>query len=259
MTRMPRSCDERAARREDGFALLMVLWALALLALLVGHLIAAGRTEARIAANVVASARAEAAADGAVYEAVFRLADPTGGGWSADGSVHRIAVGDIGVAVRVRSVAGRINPNIAPTGLLSALLRALGVDQTRAQAIAAAIAGWRRSGAQFQSLTELSQLADMNPTLLQRLRPHLSLFQPTDPDPHEADPVVAAAIATWRGAPPSAESGAAAVASIPIVIIDAVASVGRAHFVRRAVVRIDAVPPHGYAVLAWNRRADDGD
>src|SRR5215472_14892165 len=95
MIRMPRSYSERSARREDGFALLTVLWALALLALLVGHLIAAGRTEARIAANVVASARAEAAADGAVYEAVFRLADPNGDNWSADGSMHRISVDDI--------------------------------------------------------------------------------------------------------------------------------------------------------------------
>lgn len=251
---MPRSCNERSARREHGFALLIVLWALALLALLVGHLIAAGRTETRIAANIVASARAEAAADAAVYEAVFRLADPNGDNWSADGSMHRISVGNVVVQIHVQSVAGRINPNVAPEGLLAALLRASGVEPSRADAIIAAVVDRRRASAPFRSLAELSQVAGITPTLLRRLRPHLSLYQPTDPDPHSADPVVAAAITAWRGTPPS---GTAAVARIPIVMIDAAASAGGARFVRRAVIRIDAVPPRGYAILAWDRRTDD--
>jgi Tfp pilus assembly protein PilX len=43
-------------RRDDGFALLIVLWTLVLIAFVVGHLIATGRTEIRIASNLVANA-----------------------------------------------------------------------------------------------------------------------------------------------------------------------------------------------------------
>src|SRR5215213_5589981 len=64
------------ARGQRGFALLIVLWMLVLIAFITAHVTAAGRTEIRIAGNLAANAAAQAAADGAIYQAIFNLADP---------------------------------------------------------------------------------------------------------------------------------------------------------------------------------------
>ena len=56
----------KAAARSRGFALLIVLWTLVLIAFVVAQVTAAGRTEIRIAGNLAANAAAQAAADGAI-------------------------------------------------------------------------------------------------------------------------------------------------------------------------------------------------
>lgn len=71
--------------RDRGFALLIVLWAVVLLALLATRLMAAGRTELQLSANLRGAAEAEAAADGAVQEAMFHLLNPSDA-WRADGA-----------------------------------------------------------------------------------------------------------------------------------------------------------------------------
>ena len=63
-------------RRNSGFALIIVLWTLVLIAFVVAHLTAAGRTEIRIARNLVTNAVTQAAADGAIFEAIFNQPDP---------------------------------------------------------------------------------------------------------------------------------------------------------------------------------------
>ena len=56
--------------RQRGFALLIVLWTMGLLALLVAQFTATGRGEVQMATNLRANAVTQAAADGAVYEAM---------------------------------------------------------------------------------------------------------------------------------------------------------------------------------------------
>ena len=59
--------QQRAFRADRGFALLIVLWMLVLIAFITMHVTVAGRTEVRIAANLTANAAAQAAADGAIF------------------------------------------------------------------------------------------------------------------------------------------------------------------------------------------------
>ena len=59
--------------RDRGFALLIVLWTVALLALLATWITAAGRTEAQLAGNLRDAATADLVADGTAHEAVFYL------------------------------------------------------------------------------------------------------------------------------------------------------------------------------------------
>ncbi len=73
-------------RRDGGFALIVVLWTLVLIAFIVAHLTANGRTEIRIASNLVANSAAMAAADGAIFAAIYNLSDPhpnSAGRWMA--------------------------------------------------------------------------------------------------------------------------------------------------------------------------------
>ncbi len=136
---MPR----RPVRRNGGFALLIVLWTLVLIAFLVLHLTASGRTEIRIADNLVDNAVAAAAADGAISEAIFNLSNPKPEQrWPLDGAAHPLTIGNSRVVVRLEDEASRINPNLASPALMEALLRALGSDPDSARRLASAIADW---------------------------------------------------------------------------------------------------------------------
>src|ERR1019366_7047934 len=103
--RHPHSPDER------GFALLVVLGLLGLLALLGARLTSAAWTEARIAFALRASAAAEVAADSAVNEVAMRLLRGT---WPVSGLAWRvppepILVGAVAVDVLVTDEAVKIN------------------------------------------------------------------------------------------------------------------------------------------------------
>ena len=133
-----------AMNRQRGFALLIVLWTMGLLALLVAQFTATGRTEVQMAANLRANAVTEAAADGAVYEAILRLLQGT---WAPDGRVRAIRVGTADVEVRIKDQAWKVNPNDAKLPALQALLGHLGVEAAKGTALARAIVDWHSDGA----------------------------------------------------------------------------------------------------------------
>jgi general secretion pathway protein K len=261
-------------RSQRGFALLIVLFALALLALLVGTIGATGRGEAQLAGNLRAAAQAEAAADGAIERAAFHVLDSAAGHWWADGTVHRLTPADGGVAtVRIDSEAGKVNPNRASAALLAALIQAVGADSLTAATIAANIVDWRTPDPQgamsglapayrqagrdyvppaapFQSVDEVGLVLGMTPALLARLRPHLSLYRDRDPDPLAADPVVAQAIASVTGE--AVTPGFSTDESV-VRITAAAETPGGARFIRQAVLRIDPRAQGGrpFQVMTW--------
>ena len=279
---MRRTAAGRAGlRRERGFALLIVLWTLVLIAFLVLHLTASGRTEIRIADNLVDNAVAAAAADGGITEAIFNLSNPRPDQrWRLDGAAHSLAIGDSRVTVRLADEAARINPNLASPVLIEALLRAVGSDAGTAQRLAGAIADWVGSaatpqpqaalfaeyraagldygppGSPLESLSELGKVLGMTPALLAALRPHLTLYGPPEPDPTSTDPVVAAALASipqLTGANPSL--GARPQDVLTVRITASALGPGNARVTRRAIVRVGSTLPQGYVVLAWGSRA----
>src|SRR5438874_11749980 len=131
------------ARGQRGFALLIVLWMLVLIAFITAHVTAAGRTEIRIAGNLAANAAAQAAADGAIYQAIFNLSDPQPDRrWALDSGARQLRIGDSVVTVTIEDEAGRINPNLASVALMEGLLRAAGDDSETAGDLAGAIAEW---------------------------------------------------------------------------------------------------------------------
>lgn len=257
--------------REQGFALLLVLWALALIALIATRVLANGRVEARLAANLRGAAEAEAAADGAVFDTAFRVLQ-AGAPYRAARGVQVLPLRGGGQAtVAIEPEAGKINPNIAEPELLAALFRACGADPATAAALSGAVDVWRTPnpqaggaassyaaagldygppGAPFESLDELGLIPGMPPALLACMLPRLSLFQPDDPDPSVADPVVLAALRDSGNAQTTGDSDSQYIA----VTITATARLASgARFVRYAVIGIGPNAQGAwYRVLAWD-------
>jgi general secretion pathway protein K len=260
----------RAARRERGFALLVVLWSVTLLALIATRLTASGRTEIQIAGNLRANAAAEAAADGGVQEAIFRLLSQGAERWSATGLGFVSTIGTARVEVRAEAVLGRINPNTAPAALLAALLRQFGVEPRLAAGIGDAIEAWRTPappatlavraapyraagraalppGAAFESIDELAAVLGMTPPLLGAIRPSLSVYNFAAVDAARAAPAVVRALA---------ESGTQQAEGDDVGLIMEVTALARpaggGSFTRHAVVRLrPAAGERPYQILAW--------
>jgi general secretion pathway protein K len=273
------------SRRGRGFALLIVLWTLVLIALIAGHLAAGGRIETRIAYNLSANAAAEAARDGAITAAIFNLMRAgTAGGWSGDGTPHMFDIGESRVEVRVANEAGRVNPNLASPELLGALLVIAGTDPDTAQRLAAAIGQWigtataeaadtanqayRAAGLDhtppfepLQTIDELTRVIGMDPAIVDMLRPHLTLYGSANPDPAAADPAVRAALDYLRKrnqAPstPVLAPTAANQAPQTFRITARAHGPGNARSAATAVVRLTGAFGQGYVLLAWEESTD---
>jgi general secretion pathway protein K len=264
-------------RRERGFALLIVLWSAALLALLATQLTSAGRSELQVAANIRTSAKLEAQADGLVYATIFRLMNDSPVQRGVDGRDHGVAVSGGRGLVRVTSLAGKINPNTASEELLTALLQQLGVPAQRAVSLAAAIADWRTPGqvprpggakaaqysqaglpytppgAPFQTVGEIQLVLGMTPELFSRLAPHLTVFYPGDPVWAAADPVVAAILKA--AGPVTINTPAEGLDNDGVYVEIAAQVTGDAGtaFTRRAIAWVGHGSLRGrYRVLSWD-------
>ena len=251
-----------------GFALLVVLVSMVLLALMLSGVLATGRGAIRLAGNIRAAAQARALGDSAINEALFHALASGAANWPADGNWHGLPNG---VQVRINSLGGLINPNIASTDLLAGLLQACGTNPQQAETLADAIIDWRSPavsaaaqaariaeyrnaglafappGAPFADIAELSNVRGMTPALLLTALPALSLYQSNDPSAALASPLVRRAlqIAGLTGAISSAFGGAN-----PVVSIEARTS--RPARLRRLGIfsLAGANSPHPFTVLA---------
>jgi general secretion pathway protein K len=262
------------AARQRGYALLIVLWSLALLALLGTQVLATSRQETQLARNLRDSAVLEAAANGAVQRAIFATLDSSAGHWPADGITRVLVIGGIPVAVRIDDEAGKVNPNYASTALLQALLSQVGADPATAGAVAAAITQWRDAtsvpghpspavaqytaagrayaptGAPFASLDELGAVLGTTPALLAQLRPHLTVF--TDGNPIATqDSIVARALAA-TGQSTAASGGL--VSGLVAITADAHGP-GAAQYAVHVIVETDSeVGRRPYRTVSYQRQ-----
>jgi general secretion pathway protein K len=203
-----------------GFALILVLWIVALLAVIAASLVSSGRTETRLAHNLVENAKAEALADGAIERAVLGLlTTDQDRAWRAGGGPYALAYGEGEVQVSVADEDGKVDLNAAPPELLAGLLAQLGLDADAAKAMADRIVDYRDpdhdlspqgaedpqyatagrpAGAQdrpFATESELLGVLGMTPELYRRMRPYVTVFSGAEAvDPLHASRVVLAAI-----------------------------------------------------------------
>ena len=272
-----RSLSLVLCRQNDGFALIIVLWTLVLIAFIVAQITASGRTEIRIASNLIANAIAQAAADGAIYEGIFNLSPPQPDRrWPVDGGKRELLIGQTRVTLLLEDEAWWINPNWASPTLIEALLRATGTDPESAHRLADAVSEWVGTapaprapkvsladyrgagldygppGAPLETLDELGQVMGMTSATLAAIRPHLTLFGPAQPNPATPDPIVAAALVQAA----QATAAPSAVQPPPDILTTRITATAigahDARVTRSAVVRVGAMLPRGYEILAWH-------
>lgn len=271
----------RGTARERGFALLVVLWSLSLIALLGTQITAAGHSETRLATNLRNAAVAEAAADGAVFETAFHLLDGSSQGWALESFPRRLKTQDGEIVVAVVDESRKISMNSSPLALLRGLFRALGEEPRAADVLSQQVADWRspanyplRLGAKapqyraagrawgppnapFRSVDELALVLNVTPDLYARARPYLSPYIESAPRNFQLDPVISRAMQDSI----AANAQPLAFDEPPTLTVFATATVRGARFTRRAVIRI---PVAGAAnpgdrvltVLAWERPDD---
>lgn len=271
-----------AAGRPRGFALLVVLWTVTLLALLGTRITATARQAVSISLLLHDAAQADALADGLVQEAIFHLLDPSSHGWKPDGRVHQLRLGGGRGEVAVSDHAGRVNPAMASPQLLAAILRLEGVDERRAARLAAAVVDWRTAGNRpgqggarlaqygaaglpygppgeaYRSAEELGLVLGMSRDVLERLLPHLSVWNAGRIDPSRADPVVARALqdSGTTQLPSQLQSQVQVQPGNPALVVEiaAVVWLARAHAERRVVVYLSPAEADGgqpWHILAW--------
>jgi general secretion pathway protein K len=267
----------RTAVGERGFALLIVLLTLGVLAFLVSQMAAAARTEAWLASNLRSEMVREAHVDGAIHAAAFHLLDRSGANWTADGKVHELAVPGGMVAVVITDEANKVNLNTASTDLLRAALLGAGAGPETAADLAGAIADWRgtdgptppaakveryrASGLDyappekpFRSLDELALVLGMPPDLMAKIRPHLTIYSTYGPGRASTDPVALGAVMLLRkqGGILPYETDPSGEQVVQVVATDSDGP--GAPFIRRAILRLDpGAKDRPWAILEWER------
>ncbi len=173
---------------ERGVALVMVIWVLALMALMAASFLAEARVELRRTGNLRERAVAEALAEAGIHIALARILAEQGATlpqrWT-----QPLSGGE--VAITLIDERGKIDLNEAEPALLAGLFESRGVPSRGAAALAAAIADFRdrdhahsidgaedgdyppgsggAKDAPFESIEELLQVRGMTPSLYRRV------------------------------------------------------------------------------------------
>ena len=141
-------------RGDRGFALILVIWVLALLALLGAEVAADSHGEAVVSRNQLELAQLHASADAGITLAVMGLIDPNHATrWQADGRTYDRQYSGQRLKISVDDEGGKIDVNNAPIELIAGLLGEFGADRGQQAAITQAILDRR---AQFVPLASAS-------------------------------------------------------------------------------------------------------
>ena len=131
-------------RRQDGMALIVVLWLVVLLSIMAAGHSKNVHTDTTLAARQVQSAKARALAEAGINHVILEmLAADSDRKLPVDGSLFNVRVGDDDVTIAIRDATGFIDLNAAKPELLEAALEACGVGETARRDLVDAILDWR--------------------------------------------------------------------------------------------------------------------
>lgn len=187
--------------RDRGVALVLVIWATALLTVTLAGFVLIARAEGLIARHHLDGVRARLAAEAGVHFAVYKLSElEPAARWIGDGRSYRVELGETTVEVALTDESGKIDLNAADEVVLKSLFTQTGgLPEEEAAALADAILDWRdeddlvrANGAErddyrragfpyrpsnraFATVEELLQVVGMSYALFQRVEPALTV------------------------------------------------------------------------------------
>lgn len=199
-----------SSHNQEGVALLVVLWVLALLSLLLGALAGWVQLESRQALWLRQNTQALLAAEAGLNMAVQDLLDPLQNKrWVADGGTHSLRVDETQLTVSIRSERGKLDLNSAPVADLLRVLQACGAGKRQADVVAQALAAQRNGGqSPLRVIEELRVLPGMTRALYIRLLPEITVWSGLGrPDPAFASELLRQALNLPSPSPIGADPG----------------------------------------------------
>lgn len=187
------------AAQEDGWALVSVLYVVAMLTLMAAAVQALLLTSAQLEQRVWDRAKIDAVLDAAVLRAVLGVGDARPNArWRVTGTEEHFVYAGTEVAIRIQDQLGLIDLNAADGSMLTRLLQSQDVSEEDAKTLTERILDWRgkatddskardvdyktsgrsyqpRHGA-FQSVAELQLVLGITPALYARLASALTVY-----------------------------------------------------------------------------------
>lgn len=186
--------------RQRGIAFIIVLWVIALVAILMGSFAVIARTENLQARHLLDSVRGRYAAEAGVNLAAYamRRSDPLTR-WVPDGRPYNLELDGAQVTIEVLDDSGKIDINRADPTVLTRLFESNGIDRDQAQALSARIGDWidpddntqingaeepqyKQEGlsygpanAPFTTVGEVQQVLGIDYNLFRKIRPALTV------------------------------------------------------------------------------------
>lgn len=281
---MRRAMAGKGYARQQGAALVLVLWLVTLLSIMATGHSRNTHTDVMLASRLVETTKARGLAEAAVNHVILQmLGKHRDIDLPSDGTVFAVPVRDARVAVAIRDATGLVDLNTANPELLDALFRAGAVDDAHRPGLIDAVLDWRdkddlarldgfedadyrasgapwtaRDGA-FVSVEELRYLPGMTQALYDRLAPLVTVYSGRgDVDMKFAPPALIAGLTgTELPVDPAArDDGQSGDARNGTFHIYAAADGGAETTASvEAVVRISRSSPRPFVVLTWREPA----
>ncbi|QHD07890.1 general secretion pathway protein GspK [Pseudomonas sp. R76] len=230
-------------KRQRGAALLLVLWALALLSVLLGGLAGWVQLESRQALWLRQHTQTVLAAEAGI---ALAMADRH---WIADGRDITLTFDDAQLHVSLRSERGKLYLINAEADDFMRLALACGATQGQADQLVKALEARRKQGLPpFRVLEEVRQLPGMTQALYSQLLPEITLWSDLDrPDPAFASPLMRKALNLPRQNAEGADPG-------EVLVVDSRAQRPGGYHARLQITVLlspteDSAQP--YRVLRW--------
>jgi general secretion pathway protein K len=183
--------------QESGIALLLVIWALALLSAIAVAVTADGRSVRRIAHNLEQAARDRALAEGGIRWGIAQLLDgQPDRRLPLDGRTQLIDIGAVKVEVAIEAETGKFDLNSSPPAVLENLLLQSGAMATEARRVAAAVDAFRKANRPepgrprrpaFLETLDLRRVTGLEERLYRQILPFITVYSGTA----RLDPAVA--------------------------------------------------------------------
>lgn len=130
--------------RQQGMALVMVLWVISLMTIMAGSFALSTQREAGILSHAHERAKAQALADGGVNYAMMMLSLPDPKlRWQADGTPYVWQVDGARVHIRIMDEGGKVDVNAAQEQTLKTVFKFLLGNEELAEQLSDAIMDWR--------------------------------------------------------------------------------------------------------------------